>query len=47
MDTTQAPSPLPRHAEAQLVDAMSDTRVVILQGARQVGKSTLAEEVAR
>ena len=40
-------SSLPRHAESQLVEALEDTRVVILQGARQVGKSTLAEEVAR
>ncbi|MFT4215959.1 MAG: ATP-binding protein [Micropruina sp.] len=27
-------------------DALSDTRVVVLQGARQVGKSTLAEHIA-
>ena len=28
-------------------EALSDTRIVVLQGARQVGKSTLAELIAR
>jgi predicted AAA+ superfamily ATPase len=35
-----------RHAEAALDAALADTRVVILLGARQVGKRTLLEQVA-
>ncbi len=35
-----------RHARALLVEALSDTRVVYMMGARQVGKSTLAALVA-
>jgi uncharacterized protein len=35
-----------RHAEASVNLALSDTRVVIVLGARQVGKSTLLERVA-
>lgn len=31
-----------RHLQTQLVEALSDTPVIVLQGARQVGKSTLA-----
>jgi predicted AAA+ superfamily ATPase len=34
--------PFRRHLEAQLAEALSDTPVIVLQGARQVGKSTLA-----
>jgi predicted AAA+ superfamily ATPase len=34
---------LPRHAEALVQEALGDTRVVVVNGARQVGKSTLAE----
>ncbi|MFE3101963.1 ATP-binding protein [Nocardia tengchongensis] len=34
---------LPRRAAGQVEEALSDTRVVILNGARQTGKSTLAE----
>lgn len=42
------PAPLfPRYAEPALLAALSDTRIVLLQGARQVGKSTLAEQVLR
>jgi predicted AAA+ superfamily ATPase len=33
----------PRRAEASLAAALEDTRVVIVSGARQVGKSTLAQ----
>ncbi len=40
------PLPVKRHAEARVIDALDDTPVVILQGARHVGKSTLAGEVA-
>src|SRR5712691_9552831 len=32
-----------RHAERMAIEALSDTRVVVVNGARQVGKSTLAE----
>jgi uncharacterized protein len=32
-----------RHAEQLAVEALADTRVVVVNGARQVGKSTLAE----
>ncbi len=37
----------PRRAEAMVWEAMADTRVVVINGARQVGKSTLARSVAR
>jgi hypothetical protein len=36
---------VPRRAEALVSEALGDTRVVIINGARQVGKSTLAERV--
>jgi uncharacterized protein len=32
-----------RHAERMALDALADTRVVVVNGARQVGKSTLAQ----
>lgn len=35
-----------RHAHGPLLAALSDTRVVVLLGARQVGKSTLARTIA-
>jgi uncharacterized protein len=38
---------IPRSAESQVLEALADTRVVFLAGARQVGKSTLAQRVAR
>lgn len=38
---------LPRRACGPLLEALSDTRVVVVNGARQVGKSTLAETVLR
>ncbi|MCL2781353.1 MAG: ATP-binding protein [Actinomycetia bacterium] len=41
------PGLLPRHAEQLVEDAAADTRVVLLNGARQAGKSTLARQVAR
>jgi len=37
--------PIARHAEAAVKLALADTRVVIVLGARQVGKSTLLEQV--
>jgi hypothetical protein len=36
---------IPRQSRKLLLEALGDTRVVLLQGARQVGKSTLAEEI--
>src|SRR2546421_1920861 len=35
------PALLPRHAESLVTEALADTRVVLVNGARQVGKSTL------
>ena len=35
-----------RHAERMTAEALTDTRVVVVNGARQVGKSTLAELIA-
>jgi uncharacterized protein len=36
-----------RHAQSSVLDALADTRVVFIGGARQVGKSTLARGIAR
>jgi predicted AAA+ superfamily ATPase len=38
---------LPRRASRLVLEALADTRVVVVNGARQVGKSTLAELVLR
>lgn len=38
---------LPRRAEELVCEALDDTRVVVVNGARQVGKSTLAEVALR
>ena len=40
------PSMISRHAEAKLNEALSDTPVVYLQGARQTGKTTLVRRMA-
>ena len=37
---------IPRHARTMIEEALADTRVVLLLGARQVGKSTLATEIS-
>ncbi|MGH2879543.1 MAG: ATP-binding protein [Solirubrobacteraceae bacterium] len=37
----------PRHLRPLLLEALNDTRVVFVTGARQVGKTTLTREVAR
>jgi len=37
---------LERHLREHVVEALSDTRVVVVLGARQVGKSTLVEQIA-
>src|SRR6201985_2142249 len=36
-----------RHAERMTLEALADTRVVVVNGARQVGKSTLAALIAQ
>ena len=36
---------LPRHARILVEEALADTPVVVVQGARQVGKSTLTRQV--
>jgi len=38
-----SPALYPRHAEKLALEALADTRVVVVNGARQVGKSTLAQ----
>src|SRR3954468_19728419 len=38
---------LPRHAAELVSTALADTRVVVVNGARQAGKSTLAEMAVR
>ena len=35
-----------RHLRSQVVEALHDTRVVVVLGARQVGKSTLVQSIA-
>ncbi len=37
---------VPRHAASAVAEALADTRVVLINGARQVGKSTLVRAVA-
>lgn len=37
----------PRSAQPLVLEALADTRVVYIAGARQVGKSTLAQQIAR
>lgn len=46
MESVDLRQPFRRHLETPLVEALSDTPVIVLQGARQVGKSTLAGWVA-
>ena len=41
----QPTSLIPRHAQTAITAALSDTRVVVINGARQTGKSTLARLV--
>ena len=38
---------LQRHAEQAIREALQDTRVVLVNGARQSGKSTLLRQIAR
>ena len=37
---------MPRHAESLVAEALADTRVVLVNGARQSGKSTLTRLTA-
>lgn len=39
------PDYTPRLVHARIVEALADTRIVVIQGARQVGKSTLSSRV--
>src|SRR5689334_14117507 len=41
------PSAFTRHSRTPILEALSDTRVVYVMGARQVGKSTLTEDIAK
>lgn len=34
-----------RHAKTRILEALDDTRIVVIQGARQVGKTTLLQEI--
>ena len=38
---------LPRHLTPRIVGALKDTPAVFLEGARQTGKSTLTQAIAR
>ncbi|PZS38054.1 MAG: hypothetical protein DLM62_15810 [Pseudonocardiales bacterium] len=42
----ELPSLVPRHAESIVTEALADTRVVLVNGARQAGKSTLTRLAA-
>lgn len=42
----KSPSLFPRAARALILEALADTRVVFVGGAQQVGKSTLARQIA-
>jgi uncharacterized protein len=37
---------LPRPARTRILEALADTRIVLVMGARQVGKSTLTQDIA-
>jgi predicted AAA+ superfamily ATPase len=43
---SELPKLIPRHAESLVREALSDTRVVLVNGARQAGKSTLTRLAA-
>jgi hypothetical protein len=42
----ELPALIPRHAESLVAEALADTRVVLVNGARQAGKSTLTRLAA-
>lgn len=41
LTVTELPGLVSRHAEAVVSESLADTRVVLINGARQAGKSTL------
>lgn len=41
------PEHIPRHLASRVAEALGDTRIVVIQGARQVGKSTLATAIVQ
>ena len=43
---SELPALVPRHAESLVAEALADTRVVLVNGARQAGKSTLTRLAA-
>jgi predicted AAA+ superfamily ATPase len=45
-DVVELPGLVPRHAESLVAEALADTRVVLVNGARQAGKSTLTRLTA-
>lgn len=45
MDSPATPAFLPRHAASRIAEALTDTRVVLVNGARQSGKSTLVRSL--
>ncbi|HEY4812088.1 MAG TPA: AAA family ATPase, partial [Solirubrobacteraceae bacterium] len=45
--STGAPALVARHLRANVQTALADTRVVVVLGARQVGKSTLVAQIAK
>jgi uncharacterized protein len=45
-DQSTVPRMITRHAEARILDALRDTRIVALVGPRQSGKTTLARKIA-
>jgi predicted AAA+ superfamily ATPase len=47
LSSTGAPTLVARHLRANVQTALADTRVVVVLGARQVGKSTLVEQIAQ
>ena len=40
------PELIPRHAESRVAEALADTSVVLVNGARQAGKTTLTRMAA-
>lgn len=45
--TSSGTAPIERHVRGRVEDALADTRVVVVLGARQVGKSTLVEQIVQ
>lgn len=46
LSVIELPRLVPRHAESLVIEALADTRVVLINGARQAGKSTLTRLAA-